>query len=170
MKLSSAFLTIISLFFFEAAWADWFCPTNFNSINVGDSIATVTAACGQPDSKSSNNKKATQPQEWAYYVTADPTKPGTMKLTVAFDENGTVINIGVNGAGLPQTQLCANGNIQLGDTQDLVQAACGKPTLINQTEAGQKAEVPEVEIVEMTYNSSPAVTLVFENGRLIQRK
>ncbi|HSW70422.1 MAG TPA: DUF2845 domain-containing protein, partial [Gammaproteobacteria bacterium] len=141
-----------------------------NSINVGDSIATVLAACGEPDSKTSNNKKATEPQEWAYYVATDPSKPGTMKLTVAFDENGMAINISVNGSGMPQTQLCANGQIQLGDTQEAVQAACGKPTYINQTEAGQKAEVPETEILELTYRGPPSVILVFENGRLTQRK
>ncbi len=169
MKLKWMFLAAGPLLL-NTAWADWFCPNNFNSINPGDSIEAVTTACGQPDSKTSNNQKAAQPQEWSYYVQQDPSKPGTMKLTVAFDANGSAINISVNGSGMPQTSLCANGQIQLGDSQNAVQAACGKPTYIAQTEAGQKAEVPETEIVEYTYNSSPPVTLVFENGKLTQRK
>lgn len=165
-----AFFFMVGFFLYNTAWADWFCPTNFNSINPGDSIATVTAACGQPDSKTTNNKKAAQPQEWSYYIAQDPNKPGTMKLTIAFDDNGTAINISVNGSGMPQTSLCANGQIQLGDAQAAVQAACGKPTYVAQTEAGQNAPVPETELVEFTYNSTPPVTLVFENGKLTQRK
>jgi hypothetical protein len=169
MKLSHFFLAITS-FFVNPAWADWFCPNNFNSINPGDSIATVIAACGEPDVKTSNSKKATQPQEWAYYIEQDPSKPGTMKLTVAFDQAGSAINISVNGSGMPQTKLCPNGEIQLGDKQEAIQAACGKPTYINQTQEAQKAETPETEIVQFTYNSTPSVTLVFQNGKLTERK
>lgn len=169
MKSRLLFLTV-GVLFFSSAWADMFCPNNFNSVNVGDSLEAVMTACGKPDSKSSNNKKAAQPQEWGYYIANDPSKPGTMKLTIAFDADGKAINISVNGSGMPQTQLCANGQIALGDNQDAVQAACGKPTFVNQTLEAQKAEVPETEVIEITYNASPAVTFVFENGKLVGRK
>ncbi len=161
---------VLSSLFVCTAWADMFCPNNFNSVNIGDSLDAVITACGKPDNKTSNNKKAEQPQEWGYYIAQDPTKPGTMKLTIAFDATGNAINISVNGSGMPQTQLCPNGQIQLGDSQDAVQAACGKPTFVNQTLEAQKAEVPETEIVEITYNGAPPITFVFENGKLTQRK
>lgn len=161
---------VLSALFFSPAWADMFCPNNFNSVNVGDSLDAVITACGKPDSKTTNNKKAAQPQEWGYYIATDPNKPGTMKLTIAFDATGNAINISVNGSGMPQTKLCANGQIQLGDNQAAVEAACGKPTFVNQTLEAQKAEVPETEIVELTYSGTPSVTFVFENGKLMQRK
>jgi hypothetical protein len=168
---SILFIFTVSLLVFSSAWADMFCPNNFNSVNLGDSPDAVLTACGKPDSKTSNNRKAAQPQEWGYYIATDPNKPGTMKLTIAFDADGKAINISVNGSGMPQTQLCANGQIELGDAQDAIQAACGKPTFVNQTLEAQKAEVPETEIVEFTYSSSsPPVTFVFENGKLTLRK
>lgn len=164
------FVLILGSLFFSQAWADMFCPNNFNSINLGDSIAAVIAACGAPDSKTTNNKKANQPQEWTYYIANDPNMPGTMKTTIAFDASGSVINISVNGSGMSQTQICANNPIQLGDNMDAIKAACGNPTYINQTQIAQNASVPETEIVEFQYNSSPPVTLVFENGKLKERR
>jgi hypothetical protein len=176
MKVKSLVL-VLSALFFSNAWADMFCPNNFNSINLGDSIDSVIAACGKPDSKTTNNKKANQPQEWTYYVSAatatnqpGSTQPGTMKLTVAFDGDGKAINISVNGSGMPQTKACPNGEIQLGDSLDAVEAACGKATYVNQTQTAQGATVPEIEMVDLVYNGSPSVTLHFENGKLTQRK
>lgn len=175
MKLKWLFLLTIALLA-NAARADMFCPTNFNSIKEGDSIAAVIAACGKPDSQASNNKKANQPQEWTYYLanqsTPAPTRSvagSTMKMTVAFDASGKAINISVNGSGMPQTAACGS-QIQLGDAQDAVTNACGKPAYINQSQEAQNASVPETEITELTYNASPTVVLVFVNGRLSQRK
>lgn len=178
MKTKLMVLTLSSLLF-SNAWADMFCPGNFNSINYGDTIDAVIAACGKPDARTTNNKKANQPQEWTYYVPAatnsgasqpSSAQAGTMKLTVAFDETGKSINISVNGSGMPQTKLCPNGQIQLGDMKSAVEAACGKATYVTQTEAGQNATVPETEIVDLVYNASPTVTLEFENGRFKQKK
>jgi hypothetical protein len=66
------------------------------------------------------------------------------------------------------TSICGN-NIQLGNTSETVQAACGKPSFINQGQPPQNAP-SSTEITEFTYNGSPTVTLTFENGVLKTRK
>jgi len=161
---------VLSSVFFSNAWADMFCPSNFNSINVGDSIDSVIAACGKPDSQVSNKEKAPQPQEWSYYIATTPGQPGTMKLTIAFDATGTAINISVNGSGMPQTQICNGNQIQLGDNTKAVEAACGKAAYVNQAPTADTGPEPATEITVMTYKGSPPVTLTFENGKLVSRQ
>lgn len=167
-------IILLSNLLFTSAWADMFCPKNFNSINIGDSLDTVIKACGKPDAKKTSKKQPFQAQEWVYYIASYPGMQGTLKTTVAFDNSGKVVNISVNGAGLSETQICNvqgnNPTIQFGDTTDKIEAACGKPAYINQTSAANGAPKP-TEITELQYNASPTtVTLVFENGKLTERK
>lgn len=154
---------------FTNAWADMFCPKGFNFINIGDSLETVIKACGKPDMKKTYKKQPFQAQEWVYYIASYPGMPGTLKTTVAFDDSGKVINLSVNGAGLSETQICNNQTIQFGNTTAQVEAACGKPAYITQTSAANGAPKP-IEVTELQYNASPTVTLIFENGKMTERK
>jgi hypothetical protein len=161
-------ILLITNFLFTNAWADMFCPNNFNSINIGDSLETVLAACGKPDNKTTTKAKPTQPQEWVYFIAASPGMPGTLRTTIAFDANGQVVNMSVNGAGVTQTQICGNQTIRFGDSQDTIQKACGKPEYVNQTSGSKDAK--EIETTELQYNSTPPVTLTFKDGKLQERK
>ena len=152
----------------SAAWADMFCPTNFNSISMGDSVESVEKACGKPDNKKTYKKTPPQPQEWVYYIAADPNMPGTIKVTVAFDAAGNAINISINGAGVSQSGICGSTQIATGNTTDQIKTACGKPSYINETKGGGDAQT--IEMTELQYNSSPPVVLVFKSGALTEKK
>src|SRR5688572_24511187 len=82
-----------------------FCPTNFTQIEIGDSMEKVKQQCGKPDEEKTQKSTANQPQEWNYYVKADPTQSTTMKMSVAFADN-KVMNITVNGTTLVTTPIC----------------------------------------------------------------
>ncbi|OAI47166.1 hypothetical protein AYO45_05960 [Gammaproteobacteria bacterium SCGC AG-212-F23] len=162
-----------------------FCPGNFNQINLGDTTAQVIAQCGKPDEEKTTKVEPTQPQEWNYYMVADPSNSspqGSLKMSVAFDANKKVVNITVNGTSLVSTTLCGGNigggyaggnNIQLGDTSDTVKTNCGKPMFINQNTTPadtSQPTTPATELTEYKYHSTPPTTLIFENGKLKERK
>jgi hypothetical protein len=157
----------------SSAWADMFCPNNFNSINIGDSLDAVIAACGAPDSKKESKKTPFQPQEWTYYIQQPALGAGmvgTLKTTFAFDASGKMVNMSVNGAGESQSMICDNiTTLSLGDTTDKVEKVCGKPVTITQTNTAMGAPKP-TEVTELLYNGTPSVTLVFEDGILKERR
>lgn len=168
MKLKHGIFLLGSLWV-SSAFADMFCPNNFNSINKGDSLESVLSACGKPDSQKKSQEKPFQAQEWVYFVASSPDMPGTLKTTIAFDANGKVVNMSVNGSGLTETQICGGKTIQFGDTPDAIKAACGAPAYV--TPMANGAEKPkDTEVVELHYNSNPPVTLTFRDGKLVERK
>lgn len=154
-----------------------FCPGNFNVINIGDSIATVEKLCGPPTSKEVADAPDNQPQEWSYYLqdrTSNlmvPTKAqGTLKTTIAFDADGNVINISVNGIGVSTTNNCGQ-TISMGMNRDTVENACGKPSLITKQNQNQPAPPSDPKDmsnkkVTYTYTTTPPVKLVFIRGTL----
>jgi Protein of unknown function (DUF2845) len=148
----------------------FFCPNNFNQINIGDSIDQVLKACGTPNNRTERKVEAEGPQEWNYFVQQNVyfdalnQAQGTLKTSVTFDASGKAINISVNGIGVGASAICG-GNIQLGDTRDTIKQACGTPTFINKQTTGN--EPPPTKIVELTYSSTK---LIFENGRLKERQ
>lgn len=157
-----------------------FCPSNFNAINIGDSIDLVAKQCGKPTTEKKSKSTANIPQEWTYYMQmidpADssyiaPGGAGTMKVTFAFIDN-KVVNITSNGIGVGSTTICKNINLQIASSLDDVKKACGKPVSIVQTDLSQKDAqgTPAEEIIEWSYNSNPPATLVFEHGKLTARK
>lgn len=147
------------------------CPTNFSIIHAGDSMDSVIAACGKPDSQKETDKPNDNvPQEWSYFIpqsvaTFNPgqTMSGTLKATVSFDASGKVINITVNGIGVGASTICGEP-IQLGSTRDDIKAACGDPAINNkqQPPAGQET----IKTVEFDYNTNPPQQLIFVNGKL----
>jgi hypothetical protein len=157
-------LTFLVAIFSTNAFA-MFCPTNFNNINIGDSMDQVQQACGKPDSE---NKKEILPQglpqEWGFYK-SPPGAPATLKVTVALDKD-KVVNISVNGASMISTSICGS-TISVGDSASSIKSACGKPSYINEGEEMQHATENKTKVTELKYGST---TLVFENGKLKTRK
>jgi hypothetical protein len=164
-------IALLPFFLFCKTCFAWFCPTNFNQIQMDDTIATVQQQCGKPDEEKTIKEKPvdTGPQEWGYYVQQSPRNPTSMKLTVVFTE-GKAINISVNGAGISTTNLCSHP-IKTTDSMETVKNACGAPMFINKgQESLDKKEPAANEITEYKYNSAnPPTTLIFENGKLKSR-
>ncbi len=161
--LFSAFIPTLSLAFF--------CPTNFSQIDFGATLAQVEQICGKPDKQESSTQKIEGPQEWNYYIkqTVSTTggmtsMQGTLKTQVTFDADGKVLNLSVNGIGVGSTTLCGK-TIQLGSTKEEVKSACGQPAIINKAQPAP-GQPDEMKIVKYIYNSTPPVTLIFEDGIL----
>ncbi|HLB58007.1 MAG TPA: DUF2845 domain-containing protein [Gammaproteobacteria bacterium] len=160
------FFIVIFALFSNQAYA-MFCPTNFNTINIGDTIAAVEQQCGKPNSKKTHETKTGVAEEWNYYVQPDPTAPtSTLKMTIALLDN-KIFNITVNGTSLVSTQICGP-TINVGDSTPTLTSACGKPAFIN---GGQKQPSEKTtEVTEFTYNGTPSVVLTFEDGKLTEKK
>lgn len=174
MKKFYSFLVIIASFVPVIGFA-FFCPKNFNQIQIGDPIDRVITNCGKPDNQKETTKTSDNvPQQWSYFVPQKglpgPTasNQGSIQAVLSFDANGNLINILVNNVSVTATNLC-RASIQLGDTRDNVKAACGAANFINkQTISTDDGSQPsnEVKVVQYLYNSTPPVTLFFENGFL----
>lgn len=155
-----------------------FCPTNFNQIEIGNSIDKVKELCGKPDKEDTKKVEENVPQEWNYFVaqsvdmgmgTNQPAQ-GTLKTSFMFDKDGKLINISVNGIGVGATNICGT-NVQLGDKQDSVKNACGDPTFVNkQTSTATGTPTKTQEIIEFIYNTTPPIKLIFIDGKLTERQ
>lgn len=155
----------------------FFCPTNFTQIDYGNTIEQVQQQCGKPDKIEIKELKKEGPQEWNYFIpqtvasnTMNPVQ-GTLKTQVMFDKDGKAINISVNGIGVGSTLLCGNTMVQLGDTRESIKKRCGDPSFINKQEtpsSGSEAQSTKQTI--FTYNTNPPISLVFENGKLVEKK
>lgn len=172
MKLRTVFLSTALLY--SSQCFAFFCPGNFNQINLGDTVDQVTQQCGKPSSEVKSKKEASVPQEWTYYMTlpqqneytAPGATPGTMKVTFAFVDD-KIVNLTSNGIGVGATTICNNANIQLGTPMKDVEKACGKPANVTKSQA--QSSTPPVEVLEWKYDGPPAVTLTFESGILKSR-
>lgn len=174
MKYRIIFFTI-ALIISSSCFA-FFCPTNFSQIDFGNSIDQVKQLCGGPDKETSVAKEPKTPQEWTYFIpqTVSATNTanqmqGTLKTSITFDKDGNAINISVNGIGVGASTICGN-NIQLGDSQESIKTACGKPGFINKQEAENASDQQKIKVTELLYNGNPPVILVFENGVLKEKK
>lgn len=156
---------LFALVLFSSNSFAMFCPTNFTSIDIGDTIEKVEQQCGKADSQATKTVSPTGlPQEWGFYQAPPGSPETTLKVTVAFDKD-KVINISVNGQSMQTTEICGAA-ISIGDTSSSVKSACGKPSYINKGEQ-QGAPAGEKKLTELKYG---AVTLVFEDGKLKARK
>jgi len=174
MRHTKIFIATLSLCFTTSSFA-MLCPSNFSTINVGDTLEQVKTACGDPTSETTKESLDDASQEWVYYFTPDPSQSGivptqpqtaTLRTTVAL-VNGKVVNISTNGMGMTST-LCG-GQVQIGTPAAKVKSACGKPAMINTSDNGQK-NGGGVKITELVY-TTPAntTTLTFKNGVLLDR-
>ena len=159
----------------------FFCPTNFNQINFGDTLEQVKQLCGNPMKEETKDAKQNVPQEWSYYIpqTVDmggtsSQAQGTLKTSITFDKDDKAINLSVNGVGVGATTICGQ-NIQLGDSQDTIKSACGQPSFINKeqprapTTDTNAAPAAAEKVTELTYTSNPPTVLVFEGGKLTEK-
>lgn len=178
MKLGKT-LIIASLCYSTQCFAI-FCPNNFNLIDFGNTTAQVEAQCGKPTSKKTYKTEDNMPQEWTYYMPisssyvpfATGNTQGTMKVTFAF-VNNKATNITSNGIGVGATTICNNVNLQLESTVQDVKKACGSPqeiTKTNQNDPTTGLPPLPIQMEDWTYQGSPTVTLVFQNGTLKDRK
>lgn len=170
-KMHSRIALIAMTFLYSAHCYAIFCPTNFNEISVGDTTQQVETKCGKPTSIKTTKSQADVPQEWTYYLPMDPSLPGTMKVTFAFI-HGQANLITSNGIGVGSTTICNNINLQIGSTIKEVKEACGTPAMITQSNLStdQAQGTPSTEMAEWKYDATPPVTLVFEDGKLKERK
>lgn len=151
----------------------WVCPNNFNSIVEGDSIDQIIAQCGKPASSTTSQQPPNVPQQWQYYI---PTQQSNgritqqspvenVKMTIAF-VNDKVVDISTaQGGTVSSTSLCG-ARIAIGDSSDTVKTNCGTAAFVQK----QDTDAKDVEIVEYKYDTAPPNTLIFENGKLKQRK
>lgn len=156
----------------------FFCPNNFNQIDLGMNTEQVSQQCGKPDASLTQIVEPEGPQEWNYYVPqtvgaggAVPVK-GTMRVQFTFDSEGKVVNMNVNGIGVGASAACGR-SIQLGDSRDTIKAACGSPSFINKSTGDSPAlgpPQPKKVITTFTYNTNPPVSLIFENGILREKQ
>lgn len=180
MRITTLWLTALTFTLSSSAFAI-LCPSNFNEISVGDSLESVKTACGAPASEKTVDSAPNTPQEWNYYVApsgsltqgVSASSQATLKTTVAFAD-GKVTNMSVNGVGVSNTAICGSP-IQVGDTEDTVKAACGKPQFINRGTGSQAgtadADAKASKTTELTYSSGGGTTtLVFVNGVFTERK
>jgi hypothetical protein len=154
----------------------FFCPTNFNQIDFGNTMDQVQQQCGKPDLQETKEVGPPGPQEWTYFINqtqllgTPQQSQGTLKTTIDFDKDGKAINITANGIGVGATTICGQ-NIQLGSTRDAVKAACGEPGFINkQTPADNATPPPKKKVTTFTYNSTPPQKLIFEDGILTSKQ
>ena len=143
------------------------CPTNFNTILIGDSLDKVVSKCGEPTTKTTQDIEPPVPQQWSYLIPQtvsggiNSTMQGTLPVMITFDDKGKAININVNGIGVGATTICG-GNIALGNTIEAVKSACGKPTFINKQQPENNNQPKEQEII-YTYGKTQ---LIFKNNIL----
>lgn len=181
-NLTSSLLTVISFTLLPSSAFAFFCPTNFNQINFGDTIDQVKQACGNPAKEETKDVTKNVPQEWSYYIPQSvgmggtyTQAQGTLKTSITFDKDDKAVNISVNGIGVGATTICGQ-NIQLGDSQETVKSACGEPSFINKEQprapTTDTTTAPAVadKITEFTYTSNPPTVLVFESGVLTSKK
>lgn len=166
---------IFSLLILPSLANAFFCPNNFSQIDFGDNIESVRSIC-KPDKEESKDIQPLTPQEWSYYIpqtvamSANEQTTGTMKTSVAFDKDGKVINLTVNGIGVGSSEICGS-TVNLGDSMETIKAACGEPAFINkQQPSPESAAKPEKMIIFIYNNTNPPVKLIFLGNALVRKE
>jgi hypothetical protein len=150
----------------------FFCPNNFNQIELGYSLEQVQQQCGKPDKQEVKKIEDEGPQEWSYYIpqtvmmSNSQSAQGTLKTSIIFNDKDAAINISVNGIGVGNSTICGTP-IQLGDSREAVKSACGKPAFINKQAAPGSAEPKSHTNTDLTYANT---VLTFEDGKLTGKK
>lgn len=162
------------------------CPNSTNYIQTGDSMASVSSACGQPANTQAikQPKQQTQKQvQWVYNYrqsNANQTtnQPGSNQpqyhnsMTVNFSPSNKVTSITVNGNPVQSTNYCdPSQNISIGTTNLVVRQLCGQASLIQTVNA--KVSTATEKVVKWNYPGqglSPSLQLTFINGNLTNIK
>lgn len=185
MRIKQWIVVLISLFLTQSTFA-YYCSTRQANgfISVGDTMDQVRKACGDPTEEGKpslyQDSQLVTTQYWVYENTQvsntnvlaiKQTRVVTREAPTVVVEitEGKVTNI-TQGGNEAQSGYCASmGNtIQIGDSIDQVNAACGNPTYMN-TEQHQKNTSPPQEKVIWTYQWEPytqPLKLEFIGGKL----
>jgi hypothetical protein len=160
----------------------FFCPTNFNQIDIGFTLDQVALQCGAPDKEETKDPEVSVPQQWDYFIpqstvvgNAFMQQQGTYKTSFTFDASGKVMNISVNGVGMANTAICGP-TLGLGATDQQVKTACGAPGFISKQEAVPLTDMEKAANKMTTYiyttgtpNNKP-VLLIFQGDKLIEKQ
>src|SRR5579862_3341206 len=147
------------------------CPSSFNLIQIGDSLAQVNQVCCKPSAPPTIYKaEIPVPEKWTYNIVPPP-NPGnatqaSVEMLVTFDSTRKVTNITVNAQSLTTTNCSKTpvvsfdvnqpNAIKIGDTQETVKAACGDP-LFKQKGEPQGGSQSAPTITEQSYAGPPPV-------------
>lgn len=179
---------IISLLAYSTAMAQpFYCPENAGYIDIGMTQDQVITACGQPLSKQQPNTPVTQkvPVQQLIYTALDTgsiypglnsafydqwsLQSGTTGISLQVNVmNNKVSSVSINGNSANSTSLCGGTSIPIGANVNQVYAACGSPTMVNNTFINQiipSNTRPEVWIYQFDQYQTP-VSLTFVNGKL----
>lgn len=157
------------------------CPSNFNLIQIGNSLDQILKTCCKPSTPPKTYQKPIPvPQKWTYNIAAPPNPgnavQGSVELTVTFDRTEKVTNITVNAQSLTTTNCgttstvsftaSSPNSIKIGDTMKAVEQACGKDKFVLRGEPQTDQTAPI--ITELQYAGPPPITLRFINGSLTE--
>ncbi len=144
----------------------FFCPTNLNVIQIGDSLNNVQEQCGFGTLSEVKQDNVAIPQEWAYYKKLNANDAGTIKLSFIINSN-KIININVNGISVSRTALCG-AQITVGQSSDQLKASCGDPTILSASSADKSSTPQGPPQQKLSFSEAPQSELIFENGKLIK--
>lgn len=172
-----------------------YCPQNHGYISIGMTQDQITAACGDPISKTKSNQPVMQKipvtqliynnqgDKKAFYgvwsipggntINRGPIQTfggnsgGGSQLQINIINN-KVSSVSLNGSDINAFSICGNTNIQVGDMVAKVYSACGSPSLVNNTYINQpiqSATQPEIWVYQPSPYQSP-LNLTFIDGKL----
>lgn len=182
-----ATLSFSLLFSFSALAAPVYCPQRAGFIDVGMTEDQVINACGQPLTKQAPNALVTQkvpvrqliytalntgsvyPQLNSAFYDQWSLPSGSTGVSLEVDViNNKVSNVRINGNGVNAMSVCGGMGVQVGDDVGKVYAACGGPSMVNNTFINQPIpsnSKPEVWIYQVDKYQNP-ISLTFVNGKL----
>lgn len=139
----------------------------------------VETKCGAPLKRSKNqaeNFNNVPIEQWIYHIGSVEGGRGNYiyqtggtggNLTVSI-QNNKVVDIKLNGEGMPASSVCNGNSVNVGDSASNVSYACGTPTYVNRTyqrvPTGQTADVEIWQIQASPYQEPTSLT--FKNGIL----
>lgn len=175
---------LLSILFSTTTYAI-FCPTNFTNIELGDSLQSVISQCGKPSAFNEYKSNGITALQWSFLIRPFDSNKGLKKLKVVFVAN-QVKNITIedevdcqlgdpacqtsqNLENVYSTQACGFP-IKVGDTQQVVQVACGKPIMQQQVQLDDPSNTSTLKMAAALYEGPPRVLLIFENNVLRERR
>lgn len=166
---------ISTLLLFATPAFAWLCPSNFKSVQAGDTQDIVKQLCGSPSStKELPAEKKQVPEQWDYVIQnnnrLDNRSKQNNKLSLLFDANGKLVNMTLDGTSINQSSACTNP-FRVGDQKDAIKRSCGAPSFILQSQSSEPAATTETTSVLWVYETPTGTTrFLFKNGILTDRQ
>lgn len=161
--------------FAQTTTSSYSCPNTYITVQLGDSVDKVRAACGDPTTASKRVEPVSSTintLQWIY--TSGQSLNGRVSqlpvLVISFRNQQVTKIENLATAGLSVPACSYNGSINLGDSQDSVLLACGRPSLVS-TKQETDPNPQTKEVTEWVYNYGPykpQIIFDFEGGALKQ--